>query len=143
LVVVSVNMEKKRLSVVLAAVASAGLFLLVSGVGPVALSNLYIIAGLAAAFAIASCSIYPKFGTSILVCCIALYPYFLSYCSDVLHSGGTSAEFPCLLSPSGGISALVVGIPGMLIYAFPLAIVSYLGATQIVARFQREDAVSF
>ncbi len=144
-------MENKRLSMLLAVVSSTVLFLLVSGVGPVVLWDLYLIAGLAAVLAIASCVIYPQIRAAIIVCSAALYPYFLSHCSDVLQSGSDSAAlgslaagFPCLFPPQGGIvSMLLVGVPGTLSYALPLAVLSYLGASQIVNRFlDREYAHS-
>lgn len=136
-------MENKRLSILLAVVSSTVLFLLVSGVGPVVLWDLYLIAGLAAVLAIASCVIYPRIEAAIIVCSAALYPYFLSHCSDVLQGGSDSAAlgslaagFPCLLSSQGGIvSTLIVGVPGTLSYALPLALVSYFVASQLVNRF--------
>jgi hypothetical protein len=142
-----VTVEPKRTSTLLAVVAATGLFLLVSGVGPVFLWNLSVIAGLAAVLATAVCAIYPQLTAALLVSCAALYPYFLSRCSDVPQSGADAgalgsltAGFPCVLSPGESIlSMLLVGVPGALAYGVPLAGASYLGATAIRTRIRDEQ----
>jgi hypothetical protein len=118
--------HRKHYSVAYSMGFSIGIFLAVSGVGPVLISDIFLVATISVISMTSSCLIYPWKINGAFIFFSSFYPYFLSFCSDTLQSSQFLGGFPCLLQPGTGISALMVGVPGAIIYGLPLWAISYI-----------------